>query len=256
MKRFLLLPLLIVLAFFGCKKETNSDNVPTKIEGKRITINDSLASNLQIEAFVKPYREQLNKIMDSVLTFSNGNYSDADGELETPLGNLIADLMYVQGNKVFKARTGEDIDFVLTNHGGIRADLPKGEVTMRHVYQIIPFDNTLYVLDLKGAQIKEMLDYLARKKRAHPIAKLNIKLDKNYNLKNATINNKPIDYSKNYKVLTLDFLYNGGDKMTFFKPSDSVYNLNYLLRNAMIDYFQKIDTIKPIRDNRFIKLEH
>ena len=98
----------------------------------------------------------------------------------------------------------------------------------------------------------EAVNYLTNAKRAHPIAKLNIVLNKNYDLIEATIDGKNIDPEKYYNVLTNDYLFNGGDRMDFFQARDTVYVLNYKVRNALMDYFMKTDTINPVIDNRFI----
>jgi len=56
-------------------------------------------------------------------------------------------------------------------------------------------------------------------------------------------------------VATNDYLFNGGNDMTFFKPNESLYNLNYKIRNVLIDYFKKVDTINPVIDDRFIQIK-
>ncbi len=225
-----------------------------KIEGKQIAITDSLSVDQSIEAFIKPYREHINKNLDSVISYSIDTYSKSDGKLNTAIGNFMADVMYEQSNTLFKKRSGEDIDFVLLNHGGIRAIISKGNITTRTAFEVMPFENSIVVTKLKGEQVKELLDYLIEAKRAHPISKLKIVMDSNGNLNDATINGKQIDYSKSYYVLTNDYLMNGGDRMDFFKKRDTVYVLDYKIRNALIDYFSKTDTISPVIDDRFIQL--
>ena len=69
----------------------------------------------------------------------------------------------------------------------------------------------------------------------------------------AKIKGEKIKQNKTYYVATSDYLYNGGDNMRFFKPNDSVYYLNYKIRNAIIDKFYKLDTINPVIDDRFIQ---
>ena len=56
-------------------------------------------------------------------------------------------------------------------------------------------------------------------------------------------------------MATSDYLVSGGDNMVFFKDGQSITNLNYLIRNAMIDNFKKVDTISANVDNRFVKLK-
>lgn len=240
-----------LLVFASCK----SPNPYYKIEGKQIEINDSLPSDQAIENFIKPYREHVNENLDGVLSYAVDTYSKSDGDLNTAIGNFMADVMYEQSNPVFKKRSGHDIDFVLLNHGGIRSIISKGDVTTRTAFGVMPFENSIVVTKLKGAQVKELLDYLAEAKRAHPISKLKIVLDAEGQLHKATIKDLPIDFETSYYVLTNDYLLNGGDRMDFFKKRDTVYVLDYKIRNALIDYFTKTDTIRPVIDDRFIQLK-
>lgn len=251
--RLFLFALIILLA--SCKKDIKNTSSLTKIEGHKIEVNDSLKTDSVIEAYIKPYRTTVNKGLDSVLAYSANTYSKKDGELETAIGNFMADAVYEQANPIFKKRTGKNIDFVLLNHGGIRSIISKGNISARTAYQIMPFENAIVVVDLKGEQVKELVTYLANEKRAHPFSKLRLHLDKDYTVLNAKVNEKPIDYSKNYLVATNDYLYNGGNRMTFFKTNDSLYVLDYKIRNALIDYFKKIDTLNPKVDYRFTKLQ-
>ncbi len=247
----ILLPCFALIILSSCKSPVSYN----KIEGKQIAITDTLTSDQDIEAFVKPYREHVDKNLDSIISYSVATYSKSDGKLNTAIGNFMADALYKQSNPIFKKRSGEDIDFVLLNHGGIRAIISKGNITTRTAFEVMPFENAIVVAKLKGEQVKELLDYLVEAKRAHPISRLKIILDANGNLNNATINGQALDLNKTYNVLTNDYLINGGDRMDFFKKSDTVYVLDYKIRNAMIDYFHKTDTINPVIDDRFIQLK-
>ncbi|MFC5196006.1 5'-nucleotidase C-terminal domain-containing protein [Bizionia hallyeonensis] len=248
-----LLLTIIGLTLFNCKHDTWQLK---QIKGEQITITDSLKSDPDIEAFIKPYREHVNNDLDSVLSYAVDTYSKSDGEFNTAIGNLFADVIYEQSNPVFFQRTGKNIDMVLLNHGGIRAIISKGPVSARTAFEIMPFENSIVVVGIKGSQINLMTEYLSKAKRAHPIAKLNLVLDADYSVKEATISGNPIDVNKTYYVATNDYLYNGGDHMTFFKPEESIEILDYKIRNAFIDYFKKTDTISPVIDNRFIKLKN
>lgn len=243
----------IALMLFNCKQDVWQ---LSRIEGKQLLITDSLRTDAEIEAFIKPYREHVNNDLDSVLSYAVETYSKSDGELNTAIGNLFADVIYEQANPVFKTRTGKNIDMVLLNHGGIRAIISKGPVTARTAFEIMPFENSIVVVGIKGSQINLMMDYLSKAKRAHPISKLNLILNADYQVNKATISGKPIDTTQTYYVATNDYLYSGGDHMTFFKPDESIEILDYKIRNALIDYFKKTDTINPVIDNRFIKLNN
>ena len=246
-----------ILLVFGlllgvsCKAPSNV----FKIEGRNININDSLQTKASINDFIKPYRENINKDLDSILAYSVDTYSKADGNLNTAIGNFMADVIYEEADPVFFKRTGEHIDFVLMNHGGIRSIMSKGPITKRTAFELMPFENSIVVSKLPGSQVKEMLDYLSKSKRAHPISKLKIVLDNDSNVVESSIKNNPIDFNKTYNIATNDYLITGGDGMDFFKGSEEVIVLNYKIRNAIIDYFMKTDTISPVADDRFIQLK-
>ena len=244
--------LLFLVGFMSCK---NDSWHLERIEGKQITINDSLKTVTEIDAFIKPYREHVNKELDSVLAYAVATYSKSDGELNTAIGNLFADVILNESNPVFKARTGKDIDMVLVNHGGIRSIISKGDVTIRTAFEIMPFENSIVVVALKGESINVLLNYLANANRAHPISGLKLAMDEDNNIVEATINGEAINPTKTYYVATNDYLYNGGDSMTFFKPNEGLEVLNYKIRNALLDYFIKTDTINPVIDDRFIKIK-
>jgi 2',3'-cyclic-nucleotide 2'-phosphodiesterase (5'-nucleotidase family) len=244
-----ILKLCFLLLIFSCASSEIS-----KIEGKRIDINDSISPDQSIEDFIKPYREHVNKNMDSVISYAPETYSKSDGKLNTAIGNLMADAVYSESNPVFNKRTGKNIDFVLLNHGGIRSIISKGNITTRTAYKIMPFENSVVVAALKGEQINEMMIYLSKAKRAHPLSsQVQLTLNKNGDVSSASINGESIDNTKTYYVATNDYLYNGGDKMTFFHPNDGLYVLDYKIRNVLIDHFKKKDTLNPKRDNRFIQ---
>ncbi|MDO6597177.1 5'-nucleotidase C-terminal domain-containing protein [Oceanihabitans sp. 2_MG-2023] len=242
----------IALLIYSCKQESLQ---LIKIEGKNINVNDSLQTDSEIEDFIKPYREHVNNNLDSVISFAVDTYSKRDGEFNTAIGNLFADAILEESNTVFNKQTGHNVDMVLVNHGGIRAIISKGNITTRTAYEIMPFENSLVVVAMQGKTIQDsLIRYLSRAKRAHPISGLKLKLDKDYNAISASIKNQPIDTEKTYYVATNDYLYNGGDRMTFFQTNDSLYVLNYKVRNALLDYFLKKDTINPVIDDRFIQI--
>ncbi|MBF8151418.1 5'-nucleotidase C-terminal domain-containing protein [Winogradskyella sp. F6397] len=246
-----ILKLCLLLLIFSCASTHIS-----KIEGKRIDINDSLATSQTIEDFISPYRTHINKNMDSIISYAPKTYSKMDGDLNTAIGNLMADAVFSESNPVFNKRTQKNIDFTLLNHGGIRSIISKGDVTIRSAFGVMPFENSVVVVAIKGTQVNEMMEYLSKAKRAHPIShQLQLTLDKNSAVSSAKVHGEPIDVNRTYYIATNDYLYNGGDGMTFFRPNEGKYVLNYKIRDVLIDNFKKKDTLNPKIDQRFIKLE-
>ena len=220
------------------------------------SISKELPSNKVIEEVIEPYKTNLDKSMNEVLSYSVDTYSKRDGDYNTAIGNLMADAVFELSNPIFKNRTGNNLDVVLLNHGGIRSILPKGNVTTKSAYSLMPFENSVVVVPLKGSVITEMTTYLKESRKAHPISGVELVLNADNSYQKIRVGGKSIDPEKIYYVATNDYLYNGGDRMYFLKKSDTLYDLNYKIRNVLIDYFTKYDSLNPKKDQRFIKLNN
>ena len=225
----------------------------TKIEGKKIGIDQSYTPVDSIEKFIRPYREHIEQDLDNVLSYAPVTFDKSKGEWQTTIGNLQSDITLAKANKVFQLREHKSVDICLLNHGGIRSTIPKGNITTRTAFEIMPFENNLFVVALKGAQITEMVDYLIKTKTPHPLSGMSFVIDKNNQPKNILVQGQPLDLEKTYYIATNDYLYNGGDSMFFFKKAIKSYDLDYKLRNVLIDYFKETDTVPVPTNARIIK---
>jgi 2',3'-cyclic-nucleotide 2'-phosphodiesterase (5'-nucleotidase family) len=241
-----------ICLFLSC----NHSKKLVSTKGNNISISKELPSNKVIEEVIEPYKTNLDKSMNEVLSYSVDTYSKRDGDYNTAIGNLMADAVFELSNPIFKNRTGNNLDVVLLNHGGIRSILPKGNVTTKSAYSLMPFENSVVVVPLKGSVITEMTTYLKESRKAHPISGVELVLNADNSYQKIRVGGKSIDPEKIYYVATNDYLYNGGDRMYFLKKSDTLYDLNYKIRNVLIDYFTKYDSLNPKKDQRFIKLNN
>ncbi len=249
-KQFVVIVTIIFLA--SCKEKAVSI---TQIAASQMAIDASYQSADSLENFIAPYRERMGQVMDSTLAYAPKTLTKEDGGLNTSAGNLMADIILEQSNPVFHSRTGQNVDFVVMNHGGIRAPISKGKVTTRTAFEVMPFENNITVVELSGSAVRELVYFLINAKRPHPIGGLQIVLDKSGDLESISIQGEPFDEDRNYFVATSNYLVQGGDNMGFFKDGLSFTEIDYLIRNAMIDYFKKADTLKATVDDRFIKLK-
>ena len=240
-----------ILLVLGCRQ-----GPPTlkAIEGRQLSISDSLMAVDSLEQFILPYRNRVNEVLDSVLAYAPYPITKSDGKWNSSAGNLMADILLEQANPIFQKRTGKSVDFVLLNHGGIRSIISEGPVTARTAYEVMPFENQIAVTKLKGPAVRALVSFLIRSGRPHPIAGIEIVLDAQKTLQSVTIQGKPFDETQEYYIATSDYLVKGGDEMGFFGQSDTIYTLDYKVRNAMIDFFKKVDTLKPEVDGRFTQL--
>lgn len=245
LKQFVLILTFALLLSCGEKKY-----FVTKIEGKKISVENSVIESAEIENFVKPYRDNIDKDLSQILSFAPETL-DKTGIWQTPIGNFLSDITLEKAQPIFEKRENKSIDICLLNHGGIRSIIPSGNVTARTAYEIMPFENTTIVVGLKAEQIEEIAAYIISEKKPHPLSGMSFTIDKNNNPTSILVNNKPLEKNKIYYVVTSDYLVNGGDNMTFFQKGVEKYNLDYKLRNVLIDYFK---TNKEIKANTNIRI--
>jgi len=224
----------------------------TRIEGKEIGITNKNGEVGQIENIIKPYREKIDDDLNAVLSYAPETI-DKSGEWQTPMGNFLADITFEKSDKVFHMREKKSIDICLLNHGGIRNIIPKGDITARTAYEIMPFENTAVVIALKGAQVLEIANYIISEKKPHPLKGMTFTIDKNNQPTAILVNKIPLDINKIYYVVTSDYLSFGNDNMLFFKKGIRKFDLDYKLRNIIIDYFKENKIIVVKKDNRITK---
>ncbi|MEX0315996.1 MAG: 5'-nucleotidase C-terminal domain-containing protein, partial [Allomuricauda sp.] len=139
--------------------------------------------------------------------------------------------------------------------GGIRSIISEGNVSARNAFEIMPFENYISVVELSGSEVRKLITFLTNATRIHPIAGMQIVLNNMGGLESVDIHGSPFDETRNYYVATSDYLVQGGPSIGFFNDMVSVTDTGYLVRNAIIDHFKKIDTVKASVDDRFIQLK-
>ena len=251
LSKFKYFTLLLAIIFFASCHQ--SKIYISKIEGKKISISNNLAQNEQIEAYVKPYRDHIDADLNTILAYCPENLEKSKGIYQTNIGNFLADITLLKGNELFQKLENKNIDICILNHGGIRSIIPKGNVTARNAFEVMPFENSAVVLTLKGSQIIELSRYFIIERKPHPLAGITFEIEKGI-AKNILIQGKPIDNDKDYFIITSDYLSHGGDNMLFFKNATYKKDLNYKLRNIVIDYFKDVDTLVINNDVRIREL--
>jgi len=237
----------LILVISACKEEKNIQN----IQFSRIQINNNYEQSAEIEKIIAPYKNIVDDSLNKILCYSKKSYSKSAGNLNTAIGNMMADAVYETTAPIFKNNHNIEIDAVLLNFGGIRSIIPMGKVTIENAYEIMPFENKIIAVKMKYDVISKMVKYLVTEQKAHPISGMKIEISKNGTLNKFFIKGEQINKNRDYYIVTSDYLYKGGDSMNFFKESDSSYTIDYKVRNILIDFFKKSDTINLKSDYRF-----
>lgn len=151
------------------------------------------------------------------------------GTGETPIGNLVADLQKEYAEEYF----GYNIDISIINNGGIRNTLPKGNITLGNIFEISPFDNYLYVLELNAEQVVNLAEFAAQTKILG-INGLYIE-SQSEELTKLLVNGKQVEEGKTYLLAVNDYLANGGDGMDMLTDLPRKEQSTILLRELLID---------------------
>lgn len=225
MKKIILF-VLVLAVVAGCSR---SKQVTVKsVELLEVKAMPDTVSNA-MNRFLEPYRTIENKEMDVVL-----GSCDTTMDVTLPeglLNNLIGKMM------LECAKSQMPTDFALSNTGGVRNILHKGEITKGDVWDILPFDNMLVVLTLDGKQTKELCDVIARKGGA-VTAGLSMGI-KNGKADHVLIGGVPLDTLRSYNIATNDYLSFGNDYFLPLAHYTKIQNLHIVLRDMMVDYIKQ-----------------
>lgn len=247
MKKIFLFILLSSI-LFSCDREVKN---LVKISAKTNVLDSLIPQDSAIIKEFLPYKKKMVEEINKVLSYAPENLVRTDGNLQSSLGNLIADLSYNKANELFEKETGKKVDFAMSNYGGIRAGIWKGDVKVIHAFNLMPFDNTIVVAELTKEKVEELFEYFIVKNRAHPLSK-QVQITIDGDKIDIKINGKPIEEGRTYFVATSNYLQKGGDSMNFFLHPESLYDSNFLVRDAITEYFKSQDTLVSTLDSRII----
>lgn len=135
---------------------------------------------------------------------------------ESLLSNLVADIL----REATIPYTGRTADLAIMNMGGLRSSLPQGEITFGHVYEVLPFQNALCILQLKGKEVKELMQNIATV-GGEGVSNIKLIISSDRKVISATIGGKPIEDECIYEVATIDYLAEGNDKMSAFLKAEN-----------------------------------
>jgi 2',3'-cyclic-nucleotide 2'-phosphodiesterase (5'-nucleotidase family) len=223
------LVLLSCAANSGGKSSLDLSNV----NSQNMQIDSTLANDATLEAFIAPYRADLQKSMDVVIGHSAVDLTR--GKPEAPLNNFVADLMLKRANAEFD----KPVEISLTNLGGLRVDIPKGPVTVGKIYEVMPFENELVVLEMNGNQVLTLAKEIGEG-GGEPIAGMRIDYQ-NGRLKKLSVGGKYIENDSLYYLVTTDYLSAPGrNRLGILGEVPRIF-LGITLRDAILDEVKAIE---------------
>ncbi len=221
------------MLFLACSPEYKLQSYSDKLIEVEAELDSSILS------IINPYRIEIEAQMNEVLTYTKNNLTK--GKPQSTIGNFVTDLCLNYA----------DADICIMNNGGLRTNIDKGPISRGKIYELMPFENELVILELNKNDYMGLLQYIVQR-GGEPFSGIKITIDNNGQI---ISNSWPVNFElgEKVKVLTSDYLANGGDKMSFFKNKKQ-YKIGIKLRDAIIDYCSKKDTLNITLDNR-IKIQ-
>jgi 2',3'-cyclic-nucleotide 2'-phosphodiesterase (5'-nucleotidase family) len=180
--------------------------------------------------YIKPYHDKVISEMQQVIGKAPVALGKNPGE--NPIVNFVADLQRTAASKYFK---GEVIELGVMTNGGMRNALPAGDITLGNVFELMPFENELLVLDAPGPVVQQLFDYSAPIGMAVSGATYAVGADKKP--QSILIGGQPFDPAKTYRIAISDYLAGGGDHMEFLKAA-KLRHTGLLLRTVIIDHIK------------------
>lgn len=132
-------------------------------------------------------------------------------------------------------KSGRTVDVGFGNFGGIRVDMPEGDVLLDDMLSMFPFRNSIVYVALKGSDIRAILEQMAAT-TVQVIGGVRIEI-RDGKLVSATIDGNPIDDDKVYGVATISFLLNGGDNLYIGRNAVEIISYDDTdIIDVMLDY--------------------
>jgi 2',3'-cyclic-nucleotide 2'-phosphodiesterase (5'-nucleotidase family) len=222
------------------------------VQGSKVEMTNAYeaAPDSAAVAVLAPFKFKVDSIMSPVIGTSELDMKP--GSPESLLSNLVADVLWTYSNSI----PGETIDVSVINLGGLRSNLPKGVITFGTIYEILPFENALCILSMKGSDLRSLFKEIAKvggQGVSH--VKLLLSDSRNAELLEAKVGGKEIEDDKIYKVATIDYLAEGNDGLTsFLKAEKRVCPEGATIRKIFLEYVKgktaKGETITSELDGR------
>lgn len=191
------------------------------------------------DEILKPYRQGV----DSLMNVKIGSTPVALNNDEAPLLNLVSDFVKSRGDGI----SDKSVDLAIVNKGGIRRSLPKGAVTEGMIMMMMPFNNSVLVMEIKGSDLKEAIDIMGIRGGDGVSREVDATMGSDGRCTSILIGGKPIDPDRTYRLATIDYLANGGDYMEPLTHGKVISRSDSVLYDDLIDWFRITNKGKKVK---------
>ncbi len=242
--KFLLLG--IALAALSACKTASPLQVAHVQAQENISINNELRNDEEFVKFIEPYKQKLDREMNQKISHTSTDLTKQGDN--SNLGNLLADYTFDGADEWAKKNLQKNVDAALINIGGIRTTIGKGDILLKNVFEVMPFENEIVIVKMKGTDLQGLFDYYVKTQVNNPVSHLYIETKNGLSAK-SLINGKAVNPNQEYYIATSDYLALGGDNMKFFAKGESIPT-GLKMRDLFIDYFKKMPEVNASTEVR------
>lgn len=199
----------------------------TEVTYNTYEINRSVQKDSSVAAMLQPYKDSVFRYMNTVIGFSTSTMYKK--QPECTLGNFMADCLKWAAAMDFRKK----VDVAVINSGSLRSHIQKGDITIQNMYDLMPYNNQLVLLQVNGNILHQLLDRAAYDE-GWPCTGISMKI-KNREATDILINGSPLYDTAIYSLATTDYIAQGGDGCSMLKKIAKQNNY-YSYRDALIDY--------------------
>lgn len=181
-------------------------------------------------AYLETFKSRIDKEMNVVIGRSAQTMKGHAPE--SLLSNFSADVYRQAASGVMS----NEVDLAIVNLGGLRTEIPAGEITVRKVFELMPFENELVVLWLRGDKLLDLLHFFASV-GGEGVSGIRMEI-RNGKATNVIINGKPIDTARLYTIATNDYLAGGNDKMVQLALYEKRLDTGLKIRDVLLRYIK------------------
>lgn len=217
----------------------------------QVVYDDEIKDDELTAEVIRKTSEKLKIIIQEPVCKINSMLSRSYGE-ESNLGNAVADALMF---------TNPNADFALTNSGGLREDILGPQVTVGDLITAFPFPNTVVETDLTGKDLMGIFEHGAG--LTNGILQVSKGVEMKYDeslesgkrVSSVKINGQSLELEKVYKVLTNNFLADGGDGFLGFKNGKNKKDTLIPVLEAMTRYLKTFETYVPKLEGRVVNIK-
>jgi len=234
-----------IFALSSCRTSLHVANVNAE---KNTYITAEIPEDENFNKIIAPYKSELESKMNTVISHTSVDLTK-NGD-NSNLGNLLADYTFGGAESWAKQNGIPGIDAAVINIGGIRSTIGKGNILTKHIYEVMPFENEVMIVKMKGSDLQGLFDYYAKTEVNNPVSHLVIETEKGKIIRQF-INGKSLDSGKTYYIATSDYLALGGDNMKFFGKGEMI-STGIKMRDLFLEKFRQNSEITAPEDIRLI----